>query len=196
MRTPVNPYPSLLITDSKSVDSSEWLKSRYVGYDGNKKVNGVKLFLLVDKLGLCWRCSTTPANQSELRGVTVLIDQCLYSKKKPVGVKVIVGDRFFDSNPLRLDMKQRHGVVFEALKKRPATKFQLPEQQEQDAWREREKKRIINPIRWVVEQCFSHLIKARRLVIVYERYTSSYLGFVKLRFVSLLLGRLGRIVAN
>jgi hypothetical protein len=178
----------MLIVDSKSIRSSEYLSKHYKGYDGNKHIKGIKLCPVLDRLRRCWRITTTPANQSEHRGVTKALEQTLNSKIRPYS-KLVIGDRYFDSIPLQTQLKIHYNLDLIALQKRPKRKFHTPEDEILRLQREENKKRLVNPYRYIVEQFFAHIEKARRLVMVYERRINSYTGFVKLRVIQLLLKR-------
>lgn len=184
-------YPDvMLIVDSKTIRSSEYFERKYFGIDGNKKIKGIKLCAVTDRLRRCWRVEGIAGNVSEYKGVTRSIEATVYSKVKP-NAKVVIGDRYFDSKKLRKEFKNRFNLELISLQRNPKRKFELPEDKELQQRREQKKKEIINPWRWIVEQFFSHLEKARRLVMIYERKLKSYLGFVKLRVIQLLIKRLG-----
>lgn len=189
LRNQIRAPDLVLIVDTKSVRTTEYFESRQVGRDGHKKIKGIKLCPVVDRLRRCWRVTGTPANQSEYIGVTRAIQQTVYSKVKPYA-RIVIGDRYYDSQKLRQECKLRFNLDFISLQRRPKRKFQTKEDEALRQYREGQKKRLINPIRYLVEQFFSHLEKARRLVVVYERKLNSYLGFVKLRVIQLLLKRI------
>ena len=50
--------------------------------------------------------------------------------------------------------------------------------------------KLISSFRWIVEQAFAHLDKARRLIVNYERNRKMHEGFVKLQFIRLNLRKL------
>lgn len=182
----------MLIIDSKSIRSSEYFERRSYGIDGNKKIKGIKLSVAVDRLRRVWRVAGTSANTSEYRGVTRCIEATMTSKIKPKA-RLVIGDRYFDSEKLRKEFKQRFDLDLVSLRRNrnKLRKFQTDEDKQLEDQRQETLKKIINPWRYIVEQFFSHLEKARRLTMIYERKLSSYLGFVKLRVIQLLIKRLG-----
>jgi transposase len=178
-----------LIIDSKSVDSSELLESKYAGTDGHKLVKGLKLFELVDCQGRCWRSLTCPANTSEIVGAMTIIDRTFNSKQKPI-VKFILGDKAFNGDKFEKEIYTKHGIVVLGLQKETNKKFELNEEKEHRLKQKEFKERIIKPHRYKVERNFAHLMLARRLTRVWERKSKSYETFVKFRHILLLLKKL------
>jgi putative transposase len=178
-----------LIIDSKSVDTAEYLKQRFKGYDGHKKCYGVKLFKLIDQNNLCWRTMVLPANTPEVKGAERIIQFTFDSKKHPI-VKFIIGDKGFASRELEERLFQKYGICLLSLEKKHNRKFQLPEDEQRYQYRKQLKKLMINPDRYKVEQSFAHTSQARRLTRVYERYSKSYETFVNLRHLQLVLKKL------
>jgi putative transposase len=101
----------VLIVDTKSIRTSEYFDSKHVGRDGHKKIKGIKLCPVVDRLKRCWRVTATSANQSEYTGVTKAIEQTLNSRIKP-HCKFVIGDRYYDSQKLRDEYKQYYNLDF------------------------------------------------------------------------------------
>jgi len=182
----------ILITDSKTIRSSEYFERTSYGIDGHKKIKGIKLCPILDRMKRCWRVVGTSANTSEYVGVTKATECALNSKIRP-NSKIIIGDRYFDAKPLRQLFKQRFNLDFVSLQRNPKRKFNLKEDQELQKYQEKQKRAIVCPWRWIVEQFFAHLEKARRLVMIWDRKLSSYLGFVKLRIIQLVIKRIERL---
>ena len=90
----------MLIIDSKSIRSSEYFERKFYGNDGHKKIRGIKLCACVDRLKRCWRVAGIKANQSEHKGVKIVLDGTVYSAIKPNSM-IVIGDRYFDSDPLK-----------------------------------------------------------------------------------------------
>jgi putative transposase len=63
------PLKHLLITDSQSVRCTNMLQVEKKGRDGNKKINGIKRFVLCSTSGIIEKAFTTPANVSEKVGL-------------------------------------------------------------------------------------------------------------------------------
>jgi putative transposase len=178
-----------LIIDSKSIDSSESLLSKYSGFDGHKKVKGLKLFELVDCNNLCWRSIALPANTSEIQGAKTIITRTFESRKYPI-TKQILGDKAFNGNDFEKDIYRKYGITVLGLEKRSNRKFNLPEDIQRQEQKKQEKARIIKPFRYKIEQNFAHLVKARRLTRIWEVKAKSFETLVKLRHLVLALGKL------
>jgi putative transposase len=176
----------VLVTDSQSVDSSEFLKADQKGYDGHKKENGLKRFLLVDIFGHVWGVMTLPANMSEKDGLRKLIQK--YKYILPNKFKSILADKGFESKLLTEDL-EIHGFTLYAMRSTKRLKKQTQYDYEQNNLHKYLNKQI-SKIRWIVEQAFSFLNKARRLIHIWERKPKNHEGFVKLRFIQLILRKM------
>lgn len=184
------PYPDfMIIIDSKTIRTSEYFDKRNCGYDGNKKIYGIKLCPVLDRLRRVWSVSIFPANKDEIKCFKRGLERVFACKIAP-NAKIVIGDRYFDSQEFREYCNRVFNVTLCTLKKNPKRKFNLVEDEIKAKFLESKMKSLINPFRYIIEQFFAHLEKARRLVMVYERKYTSYLGFVNLRVVLLLLRRM------
>ncbi|MCB0335057.1 MAG: IS5 family transposase [Bdellovibrionales bacterium] len=91
----------------------------------------------------------------------------------------IIGDKAYDSDPLRRDLKKRHRCQLiaphKSNRKKPPT---------QDGRALRRYRR-----RWVVERFFAWIQSFRRVETRYERYPQNYFAFVELASICILLRR-------
>ena len=80
--------PSLLAIDSQSVKIMQFVEQE-TGIDGNKRINGRKRSIAVDRLGLPWSLAVTGANTSDNEAGRLVIDRL---KGKVPRLKVIAAD--------------------------------------------------------------------------------------------------------
>lgn len=181
----------VLIVDTKSVRTTEYASNILRGYDGNKKIKGLKLCPVLDRLRRCWRVEITPANQSEFKGVYNSLYKTMNTVIHPYA-SYVIGDRYYDAKPFKKLLYETLDLTLVTLKRNrnKQKKFVMQEEIELQKIKETKAKAFVNPYRYIIEQFFAHLEKARRLIVCYERCTKSYTGFVKLRVIQLLLRRL------
>jgi putative transposase len=179
-----------LIVDSKSISCSERLCKKYSGYDGHKKVKGMKLFELLDCNNLCWRTLLLPANTAEIKGAETIITRTFESKLKPI-VKFILGDKAFNGDSFEKEVYNKIGIIIVSLKKKQNRKFNLPQDEYLHDRIEQEKYNFITPHRYRVEQNFAHHTQNRRLNRIYDYYARSYETFVKLGHMLRSIRKLG-----
>jgi putative transposase len=176
----------ILVTDSQSVDSSEYLALNKKGYDGHKKEHGLKRFLLVDIWGLVWAVLTLPANISEKYRLRRLVEK--YRHILPKQFQAILADKGFESKLLTHELREQ-GFTLYAMRSTRRLKRQTMYDYEQNNLHNYLNKQI-SKLRWIVEQAFAQINKARRLIHVWERKTKNHEGFIKLRFILLVIRRL------
>ena len=145
--------PTLLVVDAKSIPSGVFGRREDHGYDGYKRVKGVKLHCGVDARGHLLACLGTGANAHD----------------GPRAVEVIAVARALGFDALRRGLGDgayaasapacaHLGVAFESTtvpeaKKLKANGFEPI------------------PVRWVIERTFSHLAFARAFGVSHERLT-------------------------
>jgi hypothetical protein len=71
LRTDRDPYPSLGIIDAQSVKSTEVAGGR--GFDGGKKIKGIKRHIIVDTLGLILTAGVHTAGIPDYQGAFLVL---------------------------------------------------------------------------------------------------------------------------
>ena len=90
---------TLGIIDAKSIKNTDTVKEK--GYDAGKKVSGIKLYIIVDTLGLPHAIHITPANVTDRKGAEQMIGRNINSLS---AVKVFLvdagysGDKFANTS--------------------------------------------------------------------------------------------------
>lgn len=182
-------YPdAVLLIDSKSVRVSEYYNGINKGYDGHKKIKGLKLCPVIDRARRLWSLQAFPANTPETECFKIGLERSLMPSIKPYA-KYVIGDRYFDNSKFKYYTKKVLNLDTLTLKR---FRIRKKDKEVRKDFLDLKLKRLIADNRYIIEQFFSHLEKARRLVIVYERKTSSYIGFVNLRVIQLMIKRLTR----
>lgn len=161
--------PSLLILDSQSVKNTGMAQEK--GYDGGKKISGVKRHLAVDSQGLPHLLAVTTANLSDKRGAREMI--AARANEFQAVEKVLV-DGIYNGRPFARFVRKTLGAEVEVAKRNELHKF------------------AVIPKRWVVERSFAWLEKSHRLWKNCERSLSSSLAMMRLAFIALLLRRTGQ----
>jgi len=157
---------SFLIFDSQSVKNTDTAENK--GYDGGKKVSGIKRHIAVDIGGRPHMIHITTADTGDREGAIEGIKNS--SSFFPNVAKVLVdgaytGEEFADS------INKLIGSIVPVAKRSELHKFE------------------VIPQRWIVERTFGWLEKCRRLWKNGERHLNTSLHMVVLAFISLLLRR-------
>jgi transposase len=161
-----NPKPSMTIVDSKSIKNTYTAEEK--GYDGGKKISGVKLHIGVDILGLPNGIHVTKANVGDREGALKMLE--LYAPKLSNILKVLV-DGGYTGEPFANAVMALKNAVVEVAKRSELHKFE------------------VIPKRWIVERSFGWLEHCRRLWKNCERHLHTLHQMVTLAFISLLLRR-------
>src|SRR5687768_7589068 len=164
------PVPSAVIIDSRSCQSAPSCFGR--GFDGGKKIKGIKIHLAVDKYGFPLAITVSPANVHDSKGIVPVLRQLAGRGFRGTAL----GDLSYRGQRLS-KAGQALGITLEPSAGGGGT-F------------------IPDGIRWVVERSFSWLARYRRLNTIVER-TKEHLGaFVEIAFISILSRRLNRLVTK
>lgn len=160
--------PSLGIMDSQSV---KWGNNRSLnGFDGNKRVKGIKRHVIVDKNGFLLAIMVTVANVHDSKAVELLMRTLAYFLSP---IKVILADGGYRGEIIE-QVKDRFGYLIKVL------------------MRNDEKKAQFKPIskRWIVERTFSWFDNDRRLCRNYELLMENSEQMVKLSAIKNLLNKI------
>ena len=173
---------SFIILDAQSVKTAE-----NKGYDGGKKISGIKRHLAVDINGWPQAIHITTANVSERDGAVALL--ALNSEQFRLVKRVMADGGYTGENFAGLVQSSsmtRFSVVlpFAAASNISGSLVSTPGKPQNDLKHGR-----ITPQRWVVERSFSWLDKCRRLWRNCERYLQTSRIVVALAFIRLLLKR-------
>jgi transposase len=137
-----------------------------------RRGKGVKILAIVDRHGLPLSVSTHAANHHEVTLVQLSFEFYMIEAAKPEN---LIGDKAYDSDALDEEL-EKDGVEMIA-PNRSTRKLKT-----KDGRRLRRYTR-----RWIVERFFAWLQWKRRLLVRWEYYASSFLGFVQLACIVMLL---------
>nr|WP_315201626.1 transposase [uncultured Flavobacterium sp.] len=159
---------SLGIIDSQSV---RWGNNRSLnGFDGNKKVKGIKRHIVVDKNGFLLAIMITVANVHDSKALLLLMRTLKYFL---CPIKVILADGGYRGDIIE-QVKTKFGYIIQVV------------------MRSDDKKSAFKPThkRWVVERTFAWFDNDRRLCRNYELLMESSENRVKLSAIKLLLNKI------
>lgn len=152
--------------DAQSVKNTDTAENK--GYDGGKKISGIKRHIAVDTQGLPHAIHITTANVTDRKGA---VEACLLNKDFLSEVKNVLADGGYSGEPFSNSIHEILGCTVEIAKRNELHTFK------------------VIPKRWVVERSFSWLEKCRRLWKNCERKLNTSLNLVVLAFLVLLLKR-------
>lgn len=161
---------SMAIIDAQSVKNTDTAKEK--GYDGGKKISGIKRHIAVDTQGLLHGVEVTTANVTDRAGAVTLATNNTDTLSKVI--KMLV-DGGYTGEAFALEIKRILNAEVEVSKRSDAKTF------------------VVIQKRWVVERSFSWLEKCRRLWKNCEKKLSTSRQMIILAFVSLLLRRKERL---
>ena len=161
------PLTTLGIVDAQSVKNTDTADEK--GYDGGKKVSGIKRHIVVDTNGLPHAIVVTTANVTDRDGALEAFS--LHTDRLSDVQKILV-DGGYTGKPFADETKKILNADVEVAKRHELHTF------------------AVIPKRWVVERSFSWLEKCRRLWKNCEGLINSSLQMTVLAFLTLLLRRL------
>lgn len=161
--------PSLLAIDSQSVKIMQFIEEE-TGIDGNKRINGRKRSIAVDRLGLPWSLAVTGANTSDNEAGRLVVDRL---KGKVPRLKVIAADHGYKVS--FVEYVEEKGWQVEIAQKPESGQGFIPEKN-----------------RWMVERSFGWLNFRRRLFRDVEKTVESSEAMVRIAFISILINRLAK----
>ncbi|MGN1411505.1 MAG: IS5 family transposase [Oscillospiraceae bacterium] len=157
---------SLGIIDSQSIKNINIPEEK--GYDGNKKILGIKRHIIVDTMGLPHAIMITTANTGDRDGAIKMVMsnlENLSNVKKFLVDGGYIGDKFSDT------IKEICGAEVEVIKRGETHKF------------------IVLPKRWIVERTFGWINHYRRLWKNCERFLKTSYSMLVLSFISIFIKR-------
>lgn len=157
----------MVIVDAQSVKNTDIAKEK--GYDGGKKISGIKRHVAVDTQGLPHALGITTANITDRNGAINILNEYKKNLKK---VKKILADGGYTGNNFKNKVKEILNAEVEIAKRNKLHEFE------------------VIPKRWVVERSFAWLEKSRRLWKNCEKLISTSLQMMILCFITILLKRL------
>ena len=157
---------SLGIVDAQSVQNADTAEEK--GYDGGKKVSGIKRHIVVDTQGLPHAILVTTANVTDRKGAIEMITLNLENLSS---IEKFLVDGGYSGKPFADAIAQLCGAEVEVVKRDELHKF------------------VVLPLRWVVERTFGWLDKARRLWKNCERSLHSALQMTIIALIAVLIKR-------
>jgi transposase len=143
------------------------------GFDGGKKIKGIKIHLGVEKYGIPLAVDVSPANVHDTKGIVPVLREFAGQGFRGSAL----GDLGYRGKRLT-KAGQTLGITVEAIARSRDGKF-LPA-----------------GICWVVERSFAWLARYRRLNTIFERTKEHLVAFIEIAFVSILARRLKRLVSE
>ena len=161
--------PSAVIIDSRSCHSAPTCFGR--GFDGGKKIKGIKIHLAVDKYGFPLAINVSPANRHDSKGIVPVLHQLAgpASRGPPWAISAIGGS----------------GCP------KPARRLASPSNPAPAVTAEPSFRRVFG-----VERSLAWISRYRRLNTIFERTQGHLVAFIEIAFISILSRRLVRLVTQ
>lgn len=164
-------HPTAASVDSQTVKASEHSEVR--GYDGGKKITGIKRHIAVDTLGLLLAVSVTAASVDDAVAAPAVFQQ-LKPTEQPK-LEKIWADGKYHNHDLNAWLDRQRSIEWDLeIVRRPAGL----------------KGFSVLPKRWIVERTFGWLGRWRRLSRNYEHLTKSSEAMVKIASIGRMVRRL------
>src|SRR3954468_2360847 len=163
--------PTAVILDSRSCRSAPTCFGR--GFDGGKKIKGIKIHLAVDKYGFPLAINVSPANVHDSKGIVPVLHQLAGRGFKGTAL----GDLSYRGQRLS-KAGEALGITLQPSAGGHGGTF-IPE-----------------GIRWVVERSLAWISRYRRLNTIFERTPEHLVAFIEIAFISILSRRLVRLVTQ
>jgi transposase len=157
---------SMVIVDAQSVKNTDTAHTK--GYDGGKKISGIKRHIAVDSQGLPHGIAVTAANVTDRAGALEVFET---HKNNFSRTEKVLADGGYTGPAFKDAVKEKIDAVVEIAKRSELHTF------------------AVIPKRWVVERSFAWLEKSRRLYKNCERLVRSSTAMVALAFIRILLKR-------
>jgi putative transposase len=174
--------PSAAIIDAQSVKSTPVSSCANTGYDGGKKIKGIKRHIVVDTQGLLLCVQVHSAAIADIRGGRLLLEK-LHSDNQWTNIEKVFADSGYLPPKHRTTRTESElaGYKLEIVKK-PAAK----------------KEGVFQPVpkRWVVERTFAWQDTNRRLSKSFERLPSTEEAMVELAAIRTMLKHCSKTVNN
>jgi transposase len=156
----------MIILDAKSIRNTYLASEK--GYDGGKKVSGIKLHIGVDTNGLPHASFITTANVTDRDGAVEMLE---IHAPELSNVSKTLCDGGYTGEDFAIAVEMILGAEVEIAKRNELHKF------------------AVIPKRWVVERTFGWLENCRRLWKNCERLIHTSLQMTTLAFIALILNR-------
>ena len=157
---------SFNIVDAQSVKNTDTAEQK--GYDGGKKVSGIKRHISVDILGLPHAIHVTTANVTDRKGALEMYEH--YPELKE-SIEAILTDGGYTGEKFQKAIQKLLHAEVQVAKRLELHQFQ------------------VIPKRWIVERSFAWLQKYRRLFKNVERKLETSKQMVVLGFLAVLIKR-------
>jgi putative transposase len=188
-----NANASVLIVDSQSAKAPS---GEARGYDGFKKVKGRKRSLFVDTLGLIHAAKVDPADKSEYRTATEMIQpgQPYYPKSIVHSLSALYADGGYRYKDFQHEVRIQWRIAPTMTLAKTEKRWIKYKSEIHGGHEWKQVNHITNsnlkPVRWIVERTFAWFNHYRRLAKDYERKTTHSETMIFLAMTQLMLRKL------